>query len=146
MRIIIITIIGSLISMNLVGQNLDRHNWENRILIVKTEDEQSKKFQEQLFEFRDSSKEFKERKLVLYRIVKEKYELTDYGNIGNQESGELNQNLIEGLLNTEEKFEIILIGLDGRVKLQQTDILTKEELFQIIDSMPMRKVELKKSR
>ena len=38
---------------------------------------------------------------------------------------------------------MILIGLDGGIKLEQTTILKKKELFRIIDSMPMRMEELR---
>ena len=40
-------------------------------------------------------------------------------------------------------FSIILIGLDGGIKLRQQELLTAKELFRIIDSMPMRKAEMR---
>ena len=52
--------------------------------------------------------------------------------------------LTEEVLNEKEDFEVILIGLDGGIKLQRTELLTKEDLFKITDSMPMRRDELTK--
>ena len=40
-------------------------------------------------------------------------------------------------------FMIALIGLDGGIKLARRDLLTPEALFKEIDSMPMRRSELK---
>ena len=51
------------------------------------------------------------------------------------------------LLNPDDlEFKIELIGLDGRVKLNTTELLTTEALFAKIDSMPMRQQELKDHR
>ncbi|MBD0405038.1 DUF4174 domain-containing protein [Flammeovirga sp. EKP202] len=44
-----------------------------------------------------------------------------------------------------EDFEVILIGLDGSIKLKQADIMTHKDLYQLIDSMPMRKKELEEN-
>ncbi|MDZ7613823.1 MAG: hypothetical protein U5K51_09060 [Flavobacteriaceae bacterium] len=45
------------------------------------------------------------------------------------DSGKISGNLTKKILNDKENFEVILIGLDGGIKLQQTEILTKEEIF-----------------
>ena len=37
-------------------------------------------------------------------------------------------------------FEAVLIGKDGGVKLRSLDVVTGGKLFELIDSMPMRKV------
>jgi len=39
-------------------------------------------------------------------------------------------------------FEILLIGLDGGVKLRQDEVIDTETLFARIDAMPMRRQEL----
>jgi len=44
-----------------------------------------------------------------------------------------------------EGFEILLIGLDGYSKLRQSKLLTHQELFDLIDSMPMRRLEIEKN-
>jgi putative N-acetylmannosamine-6-phosphate epimerase len=47
-------------------------------------------------------------------------------------------------LRNETGFEVILIGKDGGVKKRKTELMTTEELFAIIDSMPMRQSEMRK--
>ena len=38
---------------------------------------------------------------------------------------------------------MVLIGLDGGVKLEKQEVLSMKELFSIIDAMPMRANELR---
>ena len=38
---------------------------------------------------------------------------------------------------------MILIGLDGGVKLRQTEMISLDKLFTLIDGMPMRRREIK---
>ena len=36
---------------------------------------------------------------------------------------------------------VLLIGLDGEVKLRQSHVATNEQLFGFVDAMPMRRAE-----
>lgn len=47
------------------------------------------------------------------------------------------------IFSAKNEFEVILIGLDGSIKLRQMEVLSKEDLIAIIDAMPMRKSEIK---
>jgi hypothetical protein len=42
-----------------------------------------------------------------------------------------------------DEFEIILIGKDGGVKLRSKTPISLEELFSLIDAMPMRRQEMR---
>ncbi len=42
------------------------------------------------------------------------------------------------------EFTVVLVGKDGMEKHRTDKLLTAEELFSIIDSMPMRKAEMRK--
>lgn len=129
--------------MDTYGQDLEKHKWTNRILIVKSVDAESNKYQEQVKEFTNSTEELIDRKLILYKIVEENFTLTVYKNSTLNSSGKVSRKLAESILNEKENFEIILIGLDGGIKLQKTEVLTKQELFNTIDAMPMRRNEIK---
>ena len=128
--------------VNLNAQNLEKHTWESRILVVKTSDSASEIYQEQIKEFRNATDELKVRKFVLYKITKDHFELIDFANPELNDSGKITGKPIGMTLNDKENFEVILIGLDGGIKLQQTAVLTKEALFNIVDAMPMRRNEL----
>jgi hypothetical protein len=139
---IILVMIGSTSLMSLNAQNLKKHKWKNRILIVKSSDLKSKKYQEQLNEFKSSFQELIDRKIILYKITGDDFVLIDYRSSESNNSGKISRKLNDKILNEKEDFEVILIGLDEGIKLQQTEILMKEDLFKIIDSMPMRKNEI----
>ena len=145
MRVVLIIIWG-LSFMNLNGQDLQKHTWENRILIVKTSDIQSKKYQEQLKEFENSNEEMIDRKFLLYQVTGNDFVMIDYKNSKVNNSGKMSEKFINKIFNEKENFEVILIGLDGGIKLQQTQILTKKELYKIVDSMAMRSDELRSNR
>ena len=137
-------IMGCTSFVNLNAQNLEKHTWKNRILLVKTSDSASDIYQEQIKEFRNATDELKERKFVLYKITGDHFELIDFANIELIDSGKIAGKPIGMTLNDKENFEVILIGLDGGIKLQQSEVLTKEALFNIVDAMPMRRSELNK--
>jgi hypothetical protein len=58
----------------------------------------------------------------------------------------LSNNTFERYKSHTHQNEIVLIGLDGGVKLRQNEFLGCEDLFAIIDGMPMRRRELKGNR
>ncbi|WP_046757585.1 DUF4174 domain-containing protein [Kordia jejudonensis] len=139
-------IIISLFSfMTIHAQDLENHRWEDRILIIKTTSIASKTYQAQRKQFEASQEALKERKFVVYTIIGEDFELINYQNRKLNTSGKITGKLAK-ILHNNEDFEVILIGLDGGIKLRQTKILTKEELFRIIDSMPMRRSEMRKKK
>lgn len=118
------------------GQNIKKHQWKNRVLIVFTDDLQNDVYNNQLLILEEHPKELLERKLVVYCFTKSKY---SYNFRGDWKSS-------TKFKNEKADFKILLIGLDGGVKLEQTQYLSTEKLFTIIDGMPMRKRELKKQK
>lgn len=49
-------------------------------------------------------------------------------------------------ISNEKKFEVILVGLDGGIKLRQDQPATTDKLFSLIDSMPMRQHEMRQNK
>ena len=133
---------GCASSINLTAQNLEKHTWKNRILLVKTSDSASDIYQEQIKEFSNATDELKVRKFVLYKITGDHFELINFAKTELNDSGKITGKPIGKTLNDKENFEVILIGLDGGIKLWQTDVLSKEALFSTVDAMPMRRNEL----
>lgn len=130
---------------NMNAQDLKIHKWENRVLIIKTSSVASEKYKNQLKEFSDASAALKDRRFVIYTIVGEDFTFTNYKNSTLNSTGKLSGKLAK-FLNVKEDFEIILIGLDSGTKLKQTQLLTKEKLFGLVDSMPMRSNELRRNK
>ena len=139
-------LMGCLSFIVMEGQNLEDHKCENRILIVKTSDIQSKKYREQLKEFDDAAEALKDRKFVVYHIIGEDFDSVDYTNPALNTSGKTSQVLSSKVFNENLNFEVILVGLDGSIKLQQIEVIKKEALFDIVDAMPMRSSEMRRNK
>jgi hypothetical protein len=144
-RICLIILCGTLF-IKVDGQNVDKHKWQNRILIVKTSNENDSKYKEQLKEFNKSISGMEERKLILYQIVGEKYKTTDYEMIESNNSWKDLKSRNNDIIDDTNDFEVVLIGLDGGVKIKKREVLRKEELYNLIDRMPMRLEELRNNK
>ena len=135
-------IICFLFTMNyLTCQNLSEYKWENRILIIKTTQDNSEIYTSQLNELSNLDSELSERKLILYFVTKDKFTEKNYIN-NNINIVTVTDKLKSKILDDKKNFEIILIGLDGQIKLNQNKLLSKEKLFSLIDGMPMRRSEI----
>ena len=123
------------------GQEIDAYQWENRILIVKTEGSESELYLTQLEELRSQEQGLAERKLLIYQVKGQYYRK------GLKDDGEWriinNKRLLTISNKSNSNFEVILIGLDGGIKLRRSEVLPTNELFAIIDGMPMRRRELR---
>lgn len=127
-----------LISSNSLAQNISDKKWKNRILIVETSSLQNDKYIAQLEEFSGLANAFQERKLILYLMHDNTYTLFTFKKDINSKQWRERTNKKGFIVNPETSFKISLIGLDGGMKRTQNKVLTKEELFLEIDSMPMR--------
>ena len=121
------------------GQTLDEHQWKDRVLLVNGND--SAKFNKQITLLKKDVLSLKDRKLIVYKIAPLMYQK----GIESNHWISSKQWYIE-FKKTKKPIEIILIGLDGGVKLHQTKLLNLEKLFTLIDGMPMRKAEIKKNK
>lgn len=122
----------------LMGQNIASYKWENRLLFIITDDSESPIYINQINELRRCNKDFTERKLLIYQIKKESYKI----GLRNDTKWKKSSKLYKNYKKTTAPFEILLIGLDGGIKLQQTSLLKCKSLFETIDVMPMRQSEL----
>lgn len=118
------------------AQNLSQHLWKNRVILIISEDNAA--FERQMLAFKANEKGMNERSLVVYNLKPEEYQ-----QVIPKSEVQKSTNLFEKYKQANNSFEVILIGLDGGIKLRQKDFLSCEKLFTTIDSMPMRSSELK---
>ena len=120
------------------AQDLKSHQWNERILLVISNDENESLFQEQILTLKQKLNELENRKLVVFQITAKGYK-TGFSPKDNWID---DPSLFNKFNATKGPFKIVLIGLDGGVKLEQYELLSVEKLFNTIDSMPMRRAEL----
>lgn len=109
--------------MNSTAQSLYDFKWKNRVIIVFSENDVLA--QKQLSTFKEDQAGMDDRDLVVFM---------------NPVSQEM-----KDLKSTDHFFEVVLIGKDGTVKKRKDALMTTEELFAIIDGMPMRQSEMRKN-
>jgi hypothetical protein len=127
-------------TMNVQSQDLSTHQWKDRLILILTDDTDSSVYQDQIEELYSNPKGLNDRKLVIYTVLPDKFKSDDMPNQGWVQSNELHKDYKK----SDRPFEILLIGLDGGVKLRQSEFLSNEDLFGRIDQMPMRRNELRR--
>lgn len=141
-RILFITII--LITFTtLHAQNLNDHRWKNRVILILSDKAECEPCQKQLEELNKIPAELIERKLKIYSSI------PGQSRINFDQKVESEQNWSKSSTHKryskkEHDFEVVLIGLDGGVKLRQHALLTNADLLQKIDAMPMRAGEMRR--
>ena len=117
------------------AQSLNDYRWKNRLLFVLNPDGQEPLRHEQVELFRDQSNALKERQLLI--MILHQGRLTDIeGKDYLLDPAELAFNNFKG---------VILIGKDGGTKLREPFTVDPQIVFNLIDSMPMRRAEIKAS-
>lgn len=122
------------------AQDISSHKWNDRLIIIMVKDSNNEILKNQLSELRNSRQGLKERRLIVYQSLPEKYQT----GLTNENSWIESNRIYNRLKQSDSDFEIVLIGLDGGVKLRKNELLKCEELFGVIDQMPMRKAEMKR--
>lgn len=123
------------ISLNSADASIDEllstFRWKNRVIIVMTSSSNSTDFKEQLDILSTVRKELEERDLVLVTVP-------DGESFRGVKSDEFQR-----VYNPDkETFRFILLGKDGGVKLTANKTVGTQEIFALIDSMPMRRMEM----
>ena len=127
--------LSTALAMSSVG--LEDFRWKNRLLIY--------------FYLSEDQKEVVESRLEKYSdAVRERDLLVGYVQLGKPPllaSSTLEETSIETLVSgsgiTKYKSAVVLIGKDGTIKFNGSIDTALSELFTLIDSMPMRKREMK---
>jgi hypothetical protein len=121
---------------------IESHQWKNRVLLILANSADNQILTEQIEEFNKNRKGLTERKLIVFQIQKDGYLVGLEANTKfHKTSG-----LYESYIKDHSPYEIILIGLDGGIKLRQKELLSLDKLFAIIDGMPMRRAEMKEQQ
>ena len=123
-------------SFPLSANPLEKYLWKNRILVVLSEGKNST-LNQQLLKNREA---LTDRDLIVINLTTEKVKLVDQVRPTNEERIAL---LKKFKISKAESPTFILIGKDGGEKSRQTEALDLEKIFALIDTMPMRKAEMK---
>ncbi len=129
-------IIICLISNVIWSQNLDSHRWNDRVIIISADEANSKLAESQFNVLKAEKDKLKDRKIVIYKCISNNCIFYN----GEEASKTIKMDVsIKG-------FETVLVGLDGGQKFKSKKVENPSVFLNLIDTMPMRRQELKNQK
>jgi hypothetical protein len=117
---------------------LSDYRWKNRLVLTFSRQESSVDRLRQHKELLADKDGLLERDLLIFDFVQDKsVEELLHGRVFSS-----NDNIWRKFSDKDSPFLVVLIGKDGTMKLRRERVLSKNELFGIIDAMPMRRAEM----
>lgn len=116
---------------------LSSYQWKNRILIISGD---SYEMQSCYQLYKKEKEKIKDRDMKLIYISPSMIQTFPY----TPDIEAIKANIISHFAIHPDKGETILIGKDGGVKLRKPIPVSTSEVFDLIDSMPMRQAEMRK--
>ncbi|NBC08866.1 MAG: DUF4174 domain-containing protein [Bacteroidetes bacterium] len=125
----------------LSAQLRDDHLWKDRLLLLFAPSEEHEALQRQLGLLTAQQAEVTDRDLKIYQIYPDGAQHPDGGRLPKAFSDKLYHRYD---ISTGDGLAVLLIGKDGTEKLRETQLVPPEQIFRLIDSMPMRQREMRK--
>jgi len=122
----------------LQAQDLSEHRWKDRLVLLLSDDLANPELRKQQQILTGLNQELRDRKIVVYTVTPE-FLYTGLKEMKKNRSNTLYRKYKKG----KASFQVVLLGLDGGVKLRENREVKPEELFGLIDRMPMRRAELR---
>jgi hypothetical protein len=124
------------------AQSFTEHRWQDRLILILAKPPRQVDLDQQLALLTAAEAGLRERRLFIYQITpgawRRAFPEADVWQSAPDDP--------YAVLKVDSgAFEVLLIGLDGRVKLRRTSLVTVETLFEYIDQMPMRRAEMRKN-
>lgn len=123
------------------ARRMDDYQWEKRVLVLVSAPD-AEALAQQLSTLSDDIDALDERDLVVLQLSGQST-IALYGD-DQAPSAEMLRTSLR--LGNDTDFEILLIGKDGDIKLRSPKPLEANEIFQVIDAMPMRLQEMRNQR
>jgi hypothetical protein len=133
------TYAGSGAPMNM---DLNDYLWENRLLLLFAPSSDGDDFKGQKLELQSQWVGVLDRDLIIIEIFRK----GDSRLMNDQLSRESAERLRRQFRVEPDRFEVILIGKDGTVKLRNSEQVPVSDLFGLIDAMPMRQDEMRQRK
>lgn len=117
-----------------VASLLESHLWRDRVVMMMTHDANAPDYVKQMQFLSASQEGVKERDILLYHVV-----LHSYVKQGGRVLPHIPASrFIDYFDVADHAFTVVVIGKDGTEKLRRHKPLATDELFALIDAMPMR--------
>ena len=119
------------------AQDMNEFLWKNRLVILSVDSIDNNRYKAQINSLKSDIEGLEVRKLRIITIV------PGYQSIGlTPDTRQTIDPGYEQFLLKNGPFMFYLVGLDGGIKFSSSDIISNKKLFQLIDVMPMRRLEI----
>lgn len=119
---------------------LAEYRWKSRVLLVFSSSADDEKARELRESIAAHGREFTDRDIVIGWIYADAS-----GQLAGDELGaEHSESLRDAAVIADDDFQVLLIGKDGGVKSRYGSPPPLEDVFALIDSMPMRRAEMRR--
>lgn len=115
------------------------HFWKERVVLVFAPGEGDTRLTQQRAALAADPRGMADRKVVTYEVVGNNAVSRGTERLDSKAVPEFRKRFNVPV----DDFEVIVIGLDGLVKQRGEEVVGDDELFALIDSMPMRQAEMK---
>ena len=136
-----IVVVATLLTVPFLLQGqMEQHRWKDRILLIFAKMESLPDYQQQLSLLNKHSTELADRDLLQYHLFPAKGKGPEKANLSAKRLEQIRQQY-----NPQgADFLFILIGKDGGIKLRSEKPVLPEQLYGLIDQMPMRRAEMRR--
>ena len=125
--ILLLSFIAIMIPIEIQGIELNHYLWKNRIILTIADDHDHPDLIKLKAEMKENECEILNRDLMHFHFSND-------GKTGNH------------ITTNDQSFRILLIGKDGGIKYESNQYVSLIQLFELIDSMPMRQDEMQHDR
>ena len=122
-----------------LSMDLNQFQWKSRLLFIFAPQEGDEVFQALQSEMLTLPDEISERDLVVFKIFETGPSFMETSRIDPQTAAAIRTKFAAPL----GQFTCILVGKDGGTKLKRYSPVKLEEIFNLIDAMPMRREEMR---
>ena len=124
---------------NAMSMDLEQFQWKNRLLFLFAPDDENPIFQKFQNEIKSQSAEVENRDLVIFEVLEKGLSRMNRAQLERQVADSMRKRFNA----PRHKFTLILIGKDGGTKMKRHAQTRLKEVFELIDSMPMRQNEMR---
>lgn len=121
------------------GADLSAYRWQNRLLLIYAPSADVPAYQRYAQDLDRRRRGIEDRDLIVFRIFEKGQSFQEDAPLAPEAAMALRQRFGVGAGGSR----VVLIGKDGGVKLDQAELVPLADIFALIDSMPMRRREMK---
>jgi hypothetical protein len=138
-KILILLILTICAPKETMPMDLSQFQWKNRLLFLFAPDRNHPLFTDLHSEIMAQKVEVEDRDLVVFEVLEQGTSRMNTAPIDRRVADSIRDRFAI----PQNTFSLILVGKDGGIKLKHHDQGSLKEVFELIDSMPMRQNEMR---